>query len=370
MSPSAPDLATAAGGPDKGPYVDRWGFVHDNPFAIPEMTQQQRAAEAEIELKWLKLTRKWKGKDHFTPKMYKKIIKQCQLGIPMSVRGHVWKMLLNTDEYKKTYAGKYKQLLIDEDYEDDIATIEQIDRDLHRTFPTHIRFQEENGLGQQALGRVLRAYSRYNPTLGYCQGMGFITALFLMMMEEEDAFWCLVKMCLPGNGTYMDTQDINRGYGMPGLFEDDLPMVWECIFVYEKLLKLYLPRLNAHLAAEDVLAGTYAPQYFITIFLYNMPFPCVLRIWDLILGSGYNTVFLSVIALMKVHEEELLKMDFDDIMQWVKLQQYSDTVFVFNSEALITQAISYMNGTPQAIKPRLLDQLREEYRQQKAAGEI
>ena len=155
----------------------------------------------------------------------------------MSVRGHVWKMLCNVDEvpsffllflpsfqgfpisflylllqYKKKYTGKYNQLLEENKEDEDDATIDQIERDLHRTFPTHIRFREENGLrfffsllflhsstnihrltivsfsllgsGQQALGRVLRAYSKYNPKLGYCQGMGFIAALFLMMMEE------------------------------------------------------------------------------------------------------------------------------------------------------------------------------------------
>ena len=111
-------------------------------------------------------------------------------------------------QYKRKYTGKYYQLLDEDRGNEDVATIDQIERDLNRTFPTHIRFREENGffflfffnwsifltsfffpnntigLGQQALGRVLRAYAKYNPKLGYCQGMGFIAALFLMMMEE------------------------------------------------------------------------------------------------------------------------------------------------------------------------------------------
>lgn len=31
----------------------------------------------------------------------------------------------------------------------------------------------------------------YNTEVGYCQGMSQIAALFLMYMDEEDAFWCL-----------------------------------------------------------------------------------------------------------------------------------------------------------------------------------
>ena len=32
---------------------------------------------------------------------------------------------------------------------------------------------------------VLKAYSVFNKEIGYCQGMGFVTALLLMYLEEE-----------------------------------------------------------------------------------------------------------------------------------------------------------------------------------------
>lgn len=46
--------------------------------------------------------------------------------------------------------------------------------------------------GQAALRRVLRAYSYYDPEVGYCQGMNFIAGMFLTVMSEEEAFWLLV----------------------------------------------------------------------------------------------------------------------------------------------------------------------------------
>jgi len=61
---------------------------------------------------------------------------------------------------------------------------EQIEKDIHRTFPRHIFFSEI-GKGQMALFNVLKAYSVYNKAIGYCQGMGFISALLLMYMPEE-----------------------------------------------------------------------------------------------------------------------------------------------------------------------------------------
>jgi hypothetical protein len=51
--------------------------------------------------------------------------------------------------------------------------------------------------GQAALRRVLRAYSYYDPEVGYCQGMNFIAGMFLTIMSEEEAFWLLVCKFLP-----------------------------------------------------------------------------------------------------------------------------------------------------------------------------
>jgi hypothetical protein len=74
-------------------------------------------------------------------------------------------------------------------------------------------------------------------------------------------------MCLPGNGTFAGTRELDRGYGMEGLYKEDMPMVWECVYVFERLIKIYIPRLSTHLDEQEVIAGTYAPQYFITVFL-------------------------------------------------------------------------------------------------------
>lgn len=127
------------------------------------------------------------------------------------------------------------------------AVQDTIERDIHRTFPRHNLFYEEDhekddeaiinaassllgfgvGLcdfelasmilnleadikladsndltqplstreapgGQAALRRVLRAYSYYDREIGYCQGMNFIAGMFLTLMSEEEAFWLLV----------------------------------------------------------------------------------------------------------------------------------------------------------------------------------
>jgi hypothetical protein len=46
-----------------------------------------------------------------------------------------------------------------------------IQRDLPRTFPLVEQFKDPNGKGQQDMYNILKAYSRYDQEVGYCQGV-------------------------------------------------------------------------------------------------------------------------------------------------------------------------------------------------------
>ncbi|KAL8511543.1 hypothetical protein ACS0TY_018086 [Phlomoides rotata] len=65
----------------------------------------------------------------------------------------------------------------------------QIEKDLPRTFPGHPALDED---GRNALRRLLTAYARHNPSVGYCQAMNLFAGLLLLLMSEENAFWTLV----------------------------------------------------------------------------------------------------------------------------------------------------------------------------------
>jgi hypothetical protein len=41
-------------------------------------------------------------------------------------------------------------------------------------------FKTDGGEGQQAMGRLLKAYSIYDDHLGYCQGLAFLVGPLLM----------------------------------------------------------------------------------------------------------------------------------------------------------------------------------------------
>ncbi|KAG2482324.1 hypothetical protein HYH03_018746, partial [Edaphochlamys debaryana] len=63
---------------------------------------------------------------------------------------------------------------------------ESILRDIHRTFPEHPYFSLD--AGQQALFRVLKAYSLHDLEVAYCQGMAFMAGVLLMYVPDEMAF--------------------------------------------------------------------------------------------------------------------------------------------------------------------------------------
>jgi len=83
--------------------------------------------------------------------------------------------------------------------------IEVISRDIDRCYPNHIMFRDVNGQGynsclwafpwirtqnfhnksQKLLFDILKAYTGYNPEIGYAQGMGMIVGMFLMHMPDQ-----------------------------------------------------------------------------------------------------------------------------------------------------------------------------------------
>jgi hypothetical protein len=67
-------------------------------------------------------------------------------------------------------------------------TSDDIEKDIERTFPRHELFTH-GGAGQDLLRRVLRAYANIDQECGYCQGMSFIAAMFIMYLPEDLAFY-------------------------------------------------------------------------------------------------------------------------------------------------------------------------------------
>lgn len=127
----------------------------------------------------------------------KQFLRLCQEGIPLAHRPKIWAECSGANEVAEP--GLFQDLL-DEHASESNPCLVQIDLDVHRTMPTNIYFGGD-GPGIPKLRRVLAAYSWYNPSTGYCQGMNNLAAtLLLTHATEEEAFWvlvCIIDKILP-----------------------------------------------------------------------------------------------------------------------------------------------------------------------------
>lgn len=60
-----------------------------------------------------------------------------------------------------------------------------------RTFPHHDFFTDGQGIGQENLFNVLKAYSLYDPQVGYCQGLPFVVAVLLLNVSSPFLYFNL-----------------------------------------------------------------------------------------------------------------------------------------------------------------------------------
>ncbi|KAF8906517.1 rab-GTPase-TBC domain-containing protein [Gymnopilus junonius] len=229
-----------------------------------------------------------------------------QKGIPAALRGMMWQhMAASKDpELEATYLRLLKETSTHE---------KAITRDLGRTFPHHDFFTDGQGIGQENLFNVLKAYSLYDPQVGYCQGLPFIVAILLLNMPDEEAFSLLVRMMTV--------------YDLQGHFLPEMPKLQMRLFQFDRLVEELLPVLHVHFLRQGVKSSMFCSQWFLTLFSYRQdscPFPLeiVFRIYDNCLANGIEAIFGFSIMLLKKNEEVLLSLKFDEILSFLNAKLF------------------------------------------------
>ncbi|OQR99208.1 hypothetical protein ACHHYP_07166 [Achlya hypogyna] len=293
--------------------VDRYGFLLSDKRFAQSPTHGKTKKEDLHDRLWLenRRTQKWMamtGKGSYEEwhslqlKHASKLKSRIRKGIPEALRGLAWPHLTGASALMRNHPGMYRDLLATPH----IPCEETISRDIGRTFPKHHLFKDAQSIGQGALSNILKAYSVYDPDVGYCQGMGFISALFLSYMPEEQTFWQLVA-CLN-----------QKKFGLADLYRPGMPRVVEVIAIFDACVRLYLPALARHLDAEGLHPTMFATQWFVTLFAYSFPFELVTRVWDVFLHEGWKIVYRVAVALLKLSEKALLAKKFEKIMEFFK----------------------------------------------------
>ncbi len=175
----------------------------------------------------------------------------------------------------------------------------------HRKKEKIVDYSQAEG-GQASLRRVLRAYSIYDPDVGYCQGMNFIAGMFITFVTEEEAFWLLVHVMS------------EAPCRMRGLFGEGMSEAHQVLYVAERLIAQFHPRLARHFDRENVHITMFATQWLLTMYTSSFPFEIVTRIWDAYLSEGWKVTYRVMLALLEKAQPLLMKMQFEDILNYFK----------------------------------------------------
>ena len=279
---------------------DEWGFEVNNSEAssVPETSRSEKK-ERECAGKWKKYTSSPAEWEHVLRKRPGKMRDKVCHGVPRSVRGQVWWTMVHADKVQGMYAADYYQQLLCQPS----PVVDAIDKDITRTFRGHELFATRYGDGQKMLYNILRAYSIYDPELGYCQGMSEIAAVLVMMMAEEEAFWVLVQLLA------------DPKYAMRELFLPGMHAIQTHFHVHARLVEQHLPKLHDHFAAIGMQPVFYATKWFMSFFSGVLPFEYMVRVWDVIMFDGTEILYTVALRTLELMQKALLAMPFQDATQ-------------------------------------------------------
>ncbi|MBN3315559.1 US6NL protein, partial [Atractosteus spatula] len=302
---------------------EKTDFAIENELpSYDSVEEKQKHQEVERTAKWLKMLKSW---DKY--KNSEKLMRRIYKGIPLQLRGEVWCLLLDIPKIKAEKKDFYEKLK--QRAKDVSPDIRQIDLDVNRTYRDHIMFRDRYDVKQQALFHVLTAYSMYNTEVGYCQGMSQITALLLIYMNEEDAFWALVKL-LSG-----------QKHAMHGFFVPGFPKLMRFQEHHDRILKKMMPKLKQHLDSQEVYTSLYTMKWFFQCFLDRTPFTLTLRIWDIYILEGERVLTAMSYTILKLHKKHLTKLSMEELVEFLQVTLSKD--FFFEDDFVIEQLQNSMS---------------------------
>jgi hypothetical protein len=158
-----------------------------------------------------------------------------------------------------------------------------VELDLLRTLPDEPYF-EGHRPGCHALRNVLSAFVKYDPLMGYVQGMNFITASLLWHSSEEDAFWLFVML--------MEDYSLRENFlpNLPGLSTHC--QVIE-LLTYRHLTPLYMVLEDCHVPFE-----LFASEWCYSLFANIVPPQEMAVLLDKFFAHGWPFFYRLVLVIL------------------------------------------------------------------------
>lgn len=333
------------------PVCNRFGFIVDDEgdngvsnlrnFMDDDLGDDKQSREQAIakilerEKKWLDMVDNWDK--WILSKRFEHMKKRCRKGIPSAVRGKAWFYLSGGHISLAKYSKFYEKL---EREPGDEQVCDEIRKDIHRQFPNHELFREANGPGQQSLFNVLKCFSIVRKEISYCQGLAPVASILLMNMPPSHAFWSLVAI----------TDHYVPGYYLAGF--QAVQLHGRMLF---GLLKKHAPVAYRILKKTEIDPVLYMFEWFMCLFVRNLPWGTVLRIWDMFLCEGIVVIFKAAIVILGTTlTSDHKKMDQHDILHLLKHVPEKEL-----HEAVFIPKVLKLNLTDKHLKQEHRRQLRK-----------
>ena len=271
-------------------------------------------------------------------------------GVPHQLRRQVWLRASGALVRRAQCPLRYDQIAVcaAEPSLVEPEVLAQISKDLLRTFPGNVLFESAERPGTVRLRRVLGSLAWWRADIGYCQGMGMLTGILLLVLEEEEAFWVLEALTscrLP-----VDYYTKN----LMGIMTDQ--EVLKC------LVQTNLPRLHRRLEECRIELSLITVNWFVTAFSSVAPPATTMRIWDWYLHHGSMVLFMVALAMLTLRLDVILALDDSSAI----FNALADTpASMTNADRLLPLAFSFIHIETEVDVLR--QRFRAQYEQQYAA---
>lgn len=215
-------------------------------------------------------------------------------------RGTRWPRACGATSAREDFSGHFRALVdLRTDDTHSAETSAQIEKDLPRVGSAFesLDLSTPGSADWSALRRVLLAFVSHKPDVGYVQSMHSIAAFLLLAgLDEEHAFWCLVKM----------VEEI-----VPGYFDEGMAAAKLDQRVFSRILRERTPAVGLHLSAlgqDEIILAIMSSQWLLTLFVNVLPTDVTMKIWDEMFEARHRAaLFASCVALLEQNSAAILE---------------------------------------------------------------
>jgi hypothetical protein len=223
---------------------------------------------------------------------------------------------------------------------------------------------------QNKLGFILHALAAAHGDVGYCQGMDYVVAHLLRVLQETVKYKddkgtlpiCIATSRRPharkpdiadprakviDSSSLVVEETVFRvmdafmsRYNLRHMYWPELRCLKTCCRVFECLIQRKLPVLADHFEHHELNVGLFALGWFQTLFLYlpSMPSATVCHMWDIWLVERSFKIFFRVgTAILFLSQPILLNHDLEGMMTYLNTFR---KCICLHSSLLIKNAIS------------------------------